>query len=95
MNIELNQKPQLNKHDVISRFNLLERKLEFKKNISELLSGIKYEKCRINYDIHSDNFTMFIYLRKKTDRYIIPKTNDDKEWLCMGKKFKTYEETRL
>ena len=65
MNIKLNQKPQLNKHAVISRFNLLERKLEFKKNISELLSGIKYEKCRINYDIHSDNFTMFIYFGKR------------------------------
>ena len=70
MNIELNQKPQLNKHDVISRFNLLERKLEFKKNISELLYGIKYEKSRINYDIHSDNFTMFIYFGKRNESII-------------------------
>lgn len=37
----------------------------------------------------------FLYLWNKTGRYIIPIPNDDKEWLCMGNKFKTYEETRL
>ena len=79
MDIELNQEPQLNKHAVISRFNLLDRKLEFKKNISELLYGIKYEKSRINYDIHSDNFTMFIYFGKRNtnclDAFFTGKSN--------------------
>lgn len=37
----------------------------------------------------------FLYLWNKTGRYIIPIPNDDKEWLCMGNKFKTYEEARL
>ena len=37
----------------------------------------------------------FDWLWNKTGRYIIPIPNDDKEWLCMGNKFKTYEEARL
>ena len=37
----------------------------------------------------------FLYLWNKTGRYIIPIPNNDKEWLCMGNKFKTYEEARL
>ena len=37
----------------------------------------------------------FLYLWNKTEKYIIPIPNDDIEWLCMGKKFKTYEEARL
>ena len=62
--------PQLPQNAVISRFNLSERKVEFKQNISKLLSGIKYEKCRINYDLHSDNFTMFIYFGKRNESII-------------------------
>ena len=37
----------------------------------------------------------FLYLWNKTGRYIIPIPNDDKEWLCMGNKYKIYEEARL
>lgn len=37
----------------------------------------------------------FLYLWNKTGRYIIPIPNDDKEWLCMGNKFKTYEEAEV
>ena len=37
----------------------------------------------------------FDWLWNKTSRYIIPIPNDNKEWLCMGNKFKTYEEARL
>ena len=37
----------------------------------------------------------FLYLWNKTGRYIIPIPNEDKEWLCMGNKYKIYEEARL
>ena len=36
----------------------------------------------------------FDFLWDKTGKYIIPIPNDDKEWLCLGSKFKTYEEAR-
>ena len=36
----------------------------------------------------------FEWLWNKTNKYIIPIPNDDKEWLCLGQKFKTYEEAR-
>ncbi len=64
------QPPKLPQNAAISRFNLSARKVEFKKNVSKLLFGIKYEKCRINYDIHSDNFTMFIYFGKRNESII-------------------------
>jgi len=47
MNIELNQKPQLNKHDVISRFNLLERKLEFKKILANFCLGLNMKNAEL------------------------------------------------
>ena len=36
----------------------------------------------------------FDFLWDKTGKYIIPIPNDDKEWLCLGSKFKTYEEAK-
>lgn len=36
----------------------------------------------------------FDWLWNKTNKYIIPIPNDDKEWLCLGQKFKTYPEAR-
>lgn len=36
----------------------------------------------------------FDWLWNKTNKYIIPIPNDDKEWLCLGRKFKTYQEAR-
>ena len=68
---------------------------------------IVLELNNINYDIkpalkHLNNTCeapiwqqAFLYLWNKTGRYIIPIPNNDKEWLCMGNKFKTYEEARL
>jgi len=46
--------------------NLIKKRKEiFIKKVSELLSGILYEKSRVVYDIHSNNFTMFIYFGKR------------------------------
>ena len=48
-----------------AKFLIKQRKEIFVKKVSELLSGILYEKSRVTYDIHSDNFTMFIYFGKR------------------------------
>ncbi len=64
-------------------------------NIDTLLSG-KIHNEDVNYIVKSPLWQQsFLYLWNKTGRYIIPIPNDDKEWLCMGNKFKTYEEARL
>ena len=56
-----------------------QRKEIFVKKVSELLSGILYEKTRVIYDIHSDNFTMFIYFGKRNtnclDAFFTGKSN--------------------
>lgn len=48
-----------------AKFLIKQRKEIFVKKVSEILSGILYEKSRVYYDIHSDNFTMFIYFGKR------------------------------
>ena len=64
-------------------------------NIEALLSG-KIKNEGIQYLIKAPLWQQaFDWLWNKTGRYIIPIPNDDKEWLCMGNKFKTYEEARL
>lgn len=45
--------------------NLEARKSDFIKNVSTLLKGIVYEKTRVVYDYHSDNFTMFLFFGKR------------------------------
>ena len=65
----------------------------------------RYDTIISNRDINKDsNFIdctaplwqqAFLYLWNKTGRYIIPIPNEDKEWLCMGNKYKSYEESRL
>lgn len=45
--------------------NLEKRKNDFIKSVTNTLSGVLYEKKRIVYDVHSDNFTMFLYFGKR------------------------------
>lgn len=59
--------------------NLEVRKNEFIKNVSTLLNGIIYEKTRVVYDYHSDNFTMYLYFGKRNtlclDAFFTGKSN--------------------
>ena len=48
-----------------AKFLLESRKNEFIISVSNHLKGILYEKKKVVYDIHSDNFTMFIYFGKR------------------------------
>lgn len=54
-----------------------------------------------NSDLGETSYTLplwqqaFDFLWNKTGKYIIPIPNEDKEWLCRGNKYKTYEEARL
>ena len=64
-------------------------------NIKALLSG-RINNSDVEYIVSAPLWQQaFDWLWNKTGRYIIPIPNDDKEWLCMGNKFKTYEEARL
>ena len=69
--------------------------ITFNENEKIILSNGKidsYEKYLCDAPLWQQAFD---WLWNKTGRYIIPIPNDDKEWLCMGNKFKTYEEARL
>ena len=55
----------IEEEEVKAKFLIKQRKEIFVKKVSEILSGILYEKLRVCYDIHSDNFTMFIYFGKR------------------------------
>lgn len=48
------------------------RKKQFIKNVSSLIIGVSYEKKRVIYDKHSDDFSMFIYFGKYKSLIIEP-----------------------
>ena len=64
MIIDSTKAPMTQNH-CCTKFLLEDRKKAFVSNISKHLKGILYEKKRVVYDPHSDNFTMFIYFGKR------------------------------
>ena len=77
--LELNTEAPLLQNGRCAKFLIRQRKEKFIKEVSELLKGIIYEKSRVVYDIHSDNFTMFIYFGKRNtnclDAFFTGKSN--------------------
>ena len=77
--LELSTEAPLLQSGCCAKFLIKQRKEIFVKKVSELLSGILYEKSRVVYDIHSDNFTMFIYFGKRNtnclDAFFTGKSN--------------------
>ena len=71
--------PPLLQNGCCAKFLLVNRKKDFINQVSKLLKGILYEKKRVVYDIHSDNFTMFIYFGKRStnclDAFFTGKSN--------------------
>ena len=77
--LETSPEAPLLQNGCCAKFLIKQRKEIFVKKVSELLSGILYEKSRVAYDIHSDNFTMFIYFGKRNtnclDAFFTGKSN--------------------
>ena len=77
--LETSTEAPLLQNGCCAKFLIKQRKEIFVKKVSELLSGILYEKSRVVYDIHSDNFTMFIYFGKRNtnclDAFFTGKSN--------------------
>ncbi len=77
--LETSTEAPLLQNGCCAKFLIKQRKEIFVKKVSELLSGILYEKSRVVYDVHSDNFTMFIYFGKRNtnclDAFFTGKSN--------------------
>ena len=92
------QMPCSNRNYTVKSYNYSQKHII--KSVDQSLENLKTDYLS---DVHHLDITCdaplyqqaFLYLWNKTGRYIIPIPNDDKEWLCMGNKFKTYEEARL